>query len=159
TNACEELRPYNAGATGEAFYELGEVRLRLGDFAAAGEAFRQAHELGRDPMPGLALLRLAEGKLDAARTAIRSALAGDAQDRLARAQLLPAQVEIALAAGEAESARTAVEELELIARTYGTPALEATGHHARGALQLTIGDEAGARRSFRAGIRLWQDLD
>src|SRR5262249_42897932 len=83
---CGELCPYSVASTGEAFYELGEIRLRLGALAAAEEAFRQAHELGRDPQPGLALLRLAEGKVESARTAIKSALADDSRDRLARAQ-------------------------------------------------------------------------
>ena len=157
--ACEELRPYGVGPTAEAFYELGEIRLRLGDLAAAEEAFRQAHELGRDPQPGLSLLRLAEGRVEAARAAIRRALADDSRDRLARAQLLPAQVEIALAAGDVETARGAVNELEDIAATYRTGAMEAAALCARGQLQFAIGDEAGAQRSFRAGFRGWQELD
>ena len=158
-NACEELRPYAVGSTAEAFYELGEVRLRLGDLAAAEEAFRQAHELGREPQPGLALLRLAEGKMEAARTAIRSALADDSRDRLSRAQLLPAQVDIALAAGDTETARAAVDELEAIAATYGTPAMLATALCARGSLQHATRDSEAARRSLRAGCRHWQELD
>ena len=157
--ACEELRPYDLGATAEAFYELGEIRLRLGDLVAAEEAFRQAHQLGRDPQPGLSLLRLAEGKVDAARNAIKSALADDSRDQLARAQLLPAQVEIALAAGDAATARVAAEELGAIASTFGTPAMDAVALCARGQLQLATGDEIGAGRSLRAGCRRWQELD
>lgn len=157
--ACEELRPYGVGPTAEAFYELGEIRLRLGDLAAAEEAFRQAHELGRDPQPGFSLLRLAEGRVEAARAAIRRALADDSRDRLARAQLLPAQVEIALAAGDVETARGAVNELEDTAATYRTGAMEAAALCARGQLQVATGDEAGAQRSFRAGLRGWQELD
>jgi len=130
--ACEEMRPYRVSVTAEAFYELGEIRLRLGDLTGAEEAFRQAHELGRNPQPGLALLRLAEGKVEAARSAIRSALADDPHDRLGRAQLLPAQVEIALAADEPEAARAAADELEAIAGLYRTPALEAVAACARG---------------------------
>ncbi|MBI2155027.1 MAG: hypothetical protein HYU24_15200 [Candidatus Rokubacteria bacterium] len=158
-HACEELRPYNVSVTAEAFYELGEIRLRLGDLAAAEEAFRQAHELGRDPQPGLALLRLAEGKVEAARTAIRSALADDSRDRLGRVQLLPAQVEIALAAEEPEVARAAADELEAIAGVYRSPALEAVAACARGLVQLATGDDAAARRSLRAGCRIWQQLE
>jgi class 3 adenylate cyclase len=158
-NACEELRPYAVSSTGEAFYELGEVRLRLGDLRAAEEAFRQAHELGRDPQPGLALLRLAEGKVDAARAGLRSALADDSRDRLSRSQLLPAQVEIALAAGDLDAARAAADELDGIAATYATPALEATALCARGRLQLATGDHAGAQRSLRVACRRWQELD
>ena len=159
TSACEELRPYDANSTGEAFYELGEVRLRLGDLTAAEEAFRQAHEMGRDPQPGLALLRLAEGKVEAARPAIRSALADESRDRLSRSQLLPAEVEIALAAGDLDGARAAADELETIAAVYGTPALEAAARCMRGQVQLAVGDEAGALRGLRAGCRLWQELD
>ena len=159
TEACEELRPYSLSSTAEAFYELGEVRLRLGDLAAAGEAFRQAHELGRDPQPGLALLRLAEGKVEAARTAIKSALADESRDQLARSQLLPTQVEIALAAGDLDGARAAADELEAVAAVYATPALGAAAHCMRGRVQVAAGDEAGALRSLRAGCRLWQELD
>jgi len=158
-SACEELRPYDLGATGEAFYELGEVRLRLGDLVAAEEAFRQAHELGRDPQPGLALLRLAQGKLDAARTAVRSALADDSRDRLARSQILPTQVEIALASGDFDGACAAADELEATAEVYGAPAMKATAQCVRGQVQLAAGDAAGALRSLRAGCRIWQEMD
>jgi class 3 adenylate cyclase len=157
--ACDEMRPYNLGVTAEAFYELGETRLRLGDLPAAEEAFRQAHELGRDPQPGLALLRLAEGKVDAARTAIRSALSDDAHDRLGRAQLLPAQVEIALASGEPEVARAAASELDAIVGVYPTPMLEASAACARGLVGLATGDHAAARQSLRAAARMWQQLE
>lgn len=159
TNACEELRPYAVGSTAEAFYELGEVRLRLGELAAAEEAFRQAHELGRDPQPGLALLRLAEGKVEAARTAIRSALADESRDRLARSHLLPAQVDIALAAGDLDGARAPVDEFEAIAALYGSPALKAAAQCMRGQVQHAAGDGASALRSLRAGCRGWQELD
>jgi class 3 adenylate cyclase len=158
-NAAEELRPYAVGGTGEAFYELGEVRLRLGELAAAEEAFRQAHEMGRAPQPGLALLRFAEGKVEAARAAIRSALADESYDRLGRSQLLPAQVEISLAAGDLDGARAAADELEAIAATFQTPAMEATAQCMRGQVQLAAGDEAGALRSLRAGCRRWQEMD
>jgi len=158
-SACEELRPYAVSATSEAFYELGEVRLRMGDLAAAEEAFRQAHELGRDPQPGLALLRLAEGKVEAARAAIRTALADDSRDRLTRSLLLPAQVEIALACGDIDGARAAADELDAIATVYGTPAMEATALCMRGRVQLAEGDGTGALRNLRAGCRRWQELD
>ena len=105
------------------------------------------------------MLRLAENKVDAARSAIRSALADDSRDRLARSHLLPAQVEIAIAAGDHDAARAAADELEAIASVFSTPALEATALCARGRLQLATGDEAGAQRSLRAGCRHWQELD
>jgi tetratricopeptide (TPR) repeat protein len=157
--ACEELREFNLGYCAAALYELGEVRLRMGDLAASEEAFRQAHELGREPEPGLSLLRLAEGKVKAARASIRRALAHDSPDRLHRAPLLPALVEIALAAGQPDDARSAVEELEEVAKAFGTPALKASAADARGALQLAQGDAIGAERSLRRAGQLWQEID
>ncbi len=64
--ACDELRDFSIAYAGEGFYQIGEIRLRLGDFAAAAKAFAEAHELGRDPQPGLAMLHLAQGRTDAA---------------------------------------------------------------------------------------------
>jgi hypothetical protein len=107
----------------------------------------------------LALLRLAEGKVEAARTAIRSALADESLDRLGRSHLLPAQVDIALAAGDLEGARAGADELVAIAAVYGTLALEAAAHCMRGQVQLAAGDESGALGSLRAGCRGWQELD
>ena len=157
--ACDELKGFNLRATGEAFYQIGEIRLRMGDLAAAEDAFRQAHELGHEPQPGLALLRLAEGKVDAAATMIKRALADESWDRLARARSLPAQVEIAIAAGDLETARSAADEMATIAEAYGPPALHASAACTLGALQLAEGDAAAALQSLRRGWRLWQEVD
>ncbi|MDQ4019556.1 MAG: tetratricopeptide repeat protein, partial [Actinomycetota bacterium] len=73
--ACEELQGFDAWTTAAGFYEIGEIRRRRGDFAAAEEAYRKAKAWGRDPQPGLALLRLAQGKVDAAASAIKRSLA------------------------------------------------------------------------------------
>ncbi|MGQ0550740.1 MAG: adenylate/guanylate cyclase domain-containing protein [Armatimonadota bacterium] len=157
--ACEELREFNLGYAAESFYEIGEIRLRMGDLPAAEGAFRQAHELGREPEPGLSLLRLAEGKVKAAATSIKRALAHESSDRLHRANLLPAQVEIAIAAGDLEVARAATEESEDIARAYGSTALDARAVSARGALQLAEGDTAATARSLRRAWKLWHEID
>ena len=159
TRARDELQGFNLRATGEAFYQIGEIRLRMGDLPAADDAFCQAHELGREPQPGLALLRLAEGKLDAARSMINRAIVDQSWDRLARARLLPVQVEIAIAAADLETASSAADELEAIAETYDTPALRASAACALGALQLAEGDAAAACESLRRGWRLWQEVD
>lgn len=159
-HACEELKRFGMlNYAGEAFYEIGEIRLRMGDLAAAEEAFKQAHELGREPEPGLSSLRLAQGKREMATTSIKRALADESRDRLGRARLLPAQVEIALAAGDPATAQSAAFELEVIAKGYGTPALEASALCARGAVQLAEGDAEEALRSLRRGWQLWQELD
>ena len=85
--------------TAGGFYEIGEIRRRRGDFQAAEDAFNKAIELGNDAQPGLALLRLGQGKVEAALSGIRRSLS-DAHDPFAKARRLPAQVEIAVAAGD-----------------------------------------------------------
>jgi class 3 adenylate cyclase len=106
----------------------------------------------------MALLRLAEGKADAAASMIARALDEDSPGPLARARLLPAQVEIAIAAGDLDTARSAVDEQDTIAETYRTPALEASAAYGRGAIELAGGDAAAACRSLRRGWRLWQEV-
>ena len=155
--ACDELMEFNLGYAAEAFYELGEIRMRRGDVAAAQVAFNQAHELGRDPQPGLALLRLSEGKTDAARACIDSALEEEVPP-LHRVRLLPAQVEIALAAGDVEAARAAADELDAISKTYGSEALKAAACCARSRVAAEDGNAQLTIRSARQGLRLWQDV-
>ncbi len=53
-------------AVAAAFYQQGEISRLRGEFDAAEAAYRTASELGRAPQPGLALLRLAQGRPDVA---------------------------------------------------------------------------------------------
>ena len=158
TRACEELQEFNPRIAGAAFAEVGEIRLRLGDLAAAEEAFARADELGRDPQPGRSLLLLTEGKAEAAATSIRCALEDQSWNRLERARLLPADVEIEIHNGELERAAAAAAELAETAEVYKTPALEASAAQARGAVQLAEGDAQGALQSLRRARRLWQEV-
>jgi class 3 adenylate cyclase len=146
----------NAVHVGLAQYEIGEIRLRRGDLEAAAQAFGRAHELGRSPQPGLALLRLAQGRMDAATALIEEALAEETVDLL-RATLLSARVEIAVAAGDRDAADAAVRELSTIAERFGTTALRAATACAQGAIQMAEGDAAAAA-SLRRGVQLWQEL-
>jgi tetratricopeptide (TPR) repeat protein len=157
--AIEETETFYMPHGGIAARELGEIRLLRGDLVGAEEAFVRAHGLGTSPEPGLALLRLARGEVDAAARALETALAALGEGRLERARLLPARVEVALAKGDMADARAAVAELEETAETYGTPALGAAAEHARGALELATGngDEAAAR--LASGQRLWFRVD
>ncbi|MGH3036001.1 MAG: helix-turn-helix transcriptional regulator, partial [Gaiellaceae bacterium] len=109
--AGEELRVWNPRIAGAAFYELGEVRLRLGELAQAEQAFREADELGRTPEPGLSMLRLAQGNAKGAFASIRRAAGDDSLNLPAQARLLPAAVEIAIAAGEVDQAAEYAERL------------------------------------------------
>ncbi|HYT77746.1 MAG TPA: adenylate/guanylate cyclase domain-containing protein, partial [Actinomycetota bacterium] len=157
--ATQELAAYNVTPPlADGFYALGEIRLRLGDMEGAEDALRQAHSLGRAPQPALALIRLSEGKVRAAFRAISSALAEQTWDRWARARMLPAQVEIAVAAGELETAREAAKELSMITESYGSPALHATKHSARGRVLLAEGKSDEAIREIRTGLRYWQEV-
>lgn len=158
TRACDELGDFNVGYAAEAFYELGEIKLHLGDLASAEEAFNRAHELGRDPQPGLARLRLLQGNITGATTCIARALSEEPTD-LKRATLLPAQVEIAVAGNDIDGARVAVEELEAIAAGFGTTALAAAARAARAQLELAAGDVAAAQKGLREAWRLWQEVD
>jgi class 3 adenylate cyclase len=158
--ACEELHDFERSVTASGYYEIGEIRRRLGDFAAAEEAYRNANELGRDPQPGLALLRLAEGKVDGACAAITRTLQ-DVQDPLSRVRRLPAQVEIAIAAADLKTARSAAEEFERIVDSYKiggrrTPAFDATAHLAFGQIKLAEGDSEGAARCLQRSRDEWQ---
>ncbi|MBA2383971.1 MAG: LuxR family transcriptional regulator, partial [Actinobacteria bacterium] len=153
--ACEELQAYNGFVTAEGFYEIGEIRRRRGDFAAAEEAYGKAKELGREPQPGLALLRLAQGKLDAAAAAIKRELAQESLDPLSRSKRLPAQIEISIAAGEFRRAREAAEELDQIADTFlvggkRTPALNGASQLAWGQIRLAERDWEGSETALRA---------
>ena len=138
--------------------EVGEVRLRRGDLDGAEEAFAQAHRLGNEPQPGIALLRLARGQIDAARSSIGTALA-DAPDPFDRARLLPARVEIALAAHDVTEAREAAEELGRTAEAIGAPMLHAAAHQALGATLTYEEDAAAAIAELRKAVRAWTEAD
>ena len=157
--ATQELAAYNATPPlADGFYALGAIRLRLGDLEGAEEALRHAHSLGRVPQPALALIRLAEGKVRAAFGAITAALGEATRDRWARARMLPAQVEIAIAAGEPSTARAAAEELSAIAETYESPALHASKHDAWGRVLLVEGQAEEAIRELRTASRHWREV-
>jgi DNA-binding CsgD family transcriptional regulator len=155
--AAEELT-FNPMAAGRAFYQTGEIRRRIGNLAGAEEAYGKARELGYEPQPGLALLQLAQGRVEAAAGALRLALTGGAGSRLQRARLLAAQVEVALAAGDLDAAGAAGDELATIAADLGTPALDAAAATARGALRLAEDDPPGAIEALRRACELWREL-
>ena len=155
TELCD-VNVFNAGA---AFYEIGEIRRRLGDLDAAEEAYRRADELGRAPQPGCAFLRLAQGRVEAAASSISTALAHETWNRLARAKLLPAQVEIATAAGDLLLATVGADELEQIAEEYATPWLRAVADLARGRLDLIAGNPEAASGALRRALHHWQAID
>ena len=165
--ACEELRPYLRRELGWPLNELGRIRLHQGDIAGAEQALLAAHRAGWDPQPGLALVRLAQGDVAAAAASIRDALEHPlrvpSKERppnsdLQRAPLLEAQVEIAIAAGDLDRARSAADELDLVAARFESKALVASAAHARGRVRLADGDATGAEQSLSEAVRLWNEV-
>jgi len=148
----------NPPAAGAACYQVAELHRLAGELAPAEEQYRQANRWGRAPQPGLALLRLAQGRVETAHTAIRRALE-EAQDPPARARLLPAQVEIGLAAGAVAGARAGADELARHAEAVDSPLLRAAARHANGAVLLAEGEAGDALAELRRAWVAWQDLD
>jgi DNA-binding CsgD family transcriptional regulator len=148
--------PLGAGA---AHYRQGEVHRLLGEFAAAEHAYRAASQHGWEPQPGLALLRLAQGRPEAAAAAIGRALEATV-DHVERARLLPACVEITLAADDTARAHDASRELSSIAESRGNGGvLDGLAAHAQGAVALAVGDASAALIALRRACRVWQQLD
>ncbi len=167
TLACEEIRPYVRLERGWPLYELGLIRLRLGELNRAEEAFMEAHRLGWDPQPGLALLRLARGNLESAASSIRDAVDNPSlvpnwerppTTELRMSPLLEAQVEIEIEAGDLERASRAAGQLERVARGYGIKALRAAAATARGRVLLAEGEASTARDRLAEGVKLWSEL-
>jgi len=143
---------------GLALYREAELLRLQGDFDAAEEAYRAASRAGWEPQPGLAQLRLAQGGVDAAVAAIRRA-AAESGDPVRRAGLLPAYVEIMLAAGEVEEARTACEELEALSGRYSSAMLDAVAAYERGAVELSVGEASRALEHLRRALESWRALE
>jgi DNA-binding CsgD family transcriptional regulator len=156
--ACVRSQGINRRAAGAAFYQQAEVHRLKGEFAHAEEAYRNANRFGLEPQPGLALLRLAQGRTDAAAAAIRRAAGGTA-DPLKRMSLLPACVEILLAADEVQEARNACQELEEIARRFDTGVPSAIAAQACAAVDLAEGEAQVALRSLRHAFDVWQRIE
>jgi len=153
---CEEAM--NRAATGQALYQQGELHRLQGDFEAAEAAYRDGSDFGREPQPGLALLRLAQGDFEAAAAMTRRA-ASEASGPFALATMLPAHVEVMLAAGDLEEARRAADELTAIAAPGKRAMLDAISARVRGEVALADGDPKAALVDLRKAARLWQELD
>ena len=156
--ARERLLQRPQPAVGAAFYQQAELHRLRGEFAQAEAAYQQASRWGREPQPGLARLRLVQGQVDAAAAAIRRVVDA-AQDRVARSRLLPAHVEIMLAAGDIDAARAAADELSEIADDLDAPLLRALAAQAQGSVLLLEGDARAALAALRPAWTAWQELE
>jgi class 3 adenylate cyclase len=165
--ACVELEKYRLNDyLGSAFYEIGEVRRRMGDWTAADDAFNQAFENGHDAQPGVSLLALDRGEVETAMKSISKALEkkemGPSPNSIrgpSRARLLPSLIEIALASGEGELAKSAVDELDLIAEMYESSVWQAWVVASRGAVLAYEKRHTEAVDELRRAWRMWQGAD
>jgi DNA-binding NarL/FixJ family response regulator len=154
--ACDMFRgAIDAVATGGALYQLAEVQRMSGDDADAEQSYQGAREWGRDPQPGLALLRLQQGRIDQAAAMMRRTVA-EAQDDIERCRLLSAFIEVMLAADEADPAAAAADDLEELADRFGTSALRAEAWTARGRVLLQQDDARSALNHLRKGYEAWR---
>jgi DNA-binding CsgD family transcriptional regulator len=155
--ACRDLAVDGQLVAGHAWYELGELR-RLQGQPGVQEAFQQATAFGHVAQPGLALYRLSQGNAQAAGAGLRRVLAERelAGDRLV---LLPAAVEVCLAAGQIDEAKDVITELEKTAQTYPTTATRAILDAARGAVALSEDRPADALARLREASDRWRELD
>lgn len=159
--ACIELERYHIlDGVGFAHHEIGEVLFRTGDLVGAEKSFLLAYENGQNPQPGLALLMLAKGEAREAASSLARALAEtEKANLLARATMLPAQVEVALALGDIPIAQAAIEELEMITEQFERPAFEAATLTAKGELALHLGNPEQADQHLERAWRLWKDVE
>ena len=157
--SCEEMLAFEPNLAGEAFYVHGEILRRRGQLDEAERAFTRAAELGLDPQPGLARIRLAQGHGEAAAAALRAALTDHGRPTFQRAALLAADVEVALAADDPSAARASCDELDAVATVTGSEALLAMAGSVRGRLHLTEGDASAALAALTPAATTWRHLD
>jgi DNA-binding NarL/FixJ family response regulator len=153
--ASNKLSPrIDPQATAAAHYQKAEVLRLRGRLSQSEKAFVESSRVGGDPQPGMALLRLAQGRRDDAASSIRRALSVTS-GRLQRARVLPAAVEIMLAVGDVAAAKQAADELTDLARDFDTEVLSAMAAHAGGAVSLSSGDAAAAVEHLRQASSSW----
>lgn len=149
--------PPGQPAMGMAFYQLGELFRLRGEYAEAEVAYREAMGHGRTPEPGFSLMRLMQGRPEAAASGIRRATEVPS-DRVTRANLLRACVEVMLAVDDLSYAEWASEELAETARTVDAPLLHAMAAHAEAALALYRGEAQAALNAAQRAASQWAQL-
>jgi ATP/maltotriose-dependent transcriptional regulator MalT len=157
--ACQFLtQPHGEPAAGEAYYRQAELYRLYGEFDKAEDTYREASKWGRKPQPGLSMLRLTQGQMDAAQAAIQNAL-NEAKNILTRARILPAYIEIMLACNTIEYARKAMDELSTIASNIDATFIQAVSAYCLGTVLYAEGNDTAALKELRKASTLWNELD
>ncbi|MGW5241718.1 LuxR C-terminal-related transcriptional regulator [Monashia sp. NPDC004114] len=156
--ACAQLRAASERAAGPAHYRIGELARLRGDLDAAERAFERAAAVGQEVQPGLARLRLAQGRPDAALAGLDRALA-ERRDVRAVPELLCARVEACLATGDLADGRATLDRLTPLVADGSPPFLRAMAAYAEGIVRCASGDWAGALPRLREAFSTWTDLD
>ncbi|MFH5831224.1 LuxR C-terminal-related transcriptional regulator [Halalkalibaculum sp. DA384] len=156
--ACELTQTSSPPATGEAFYRQAELYRLQGHYSKAEKAYRQSSKWGRSPQPGLALLRLAQGDIDSAKTAIQH-VEDEIQERMPRSRILPAYVEIMLASQELQTAKAKASELSDIATELGAPYLKAIAARSQGSVLLANSKPGTALKKMRQSWSLLKQVE
>ncbi len=158
TRACARLAdPPGQPPLGAALYQLAELQRLGGDLDAATDTYRRASEYGRDPQPGLALLRMTRGDPEAADATLARVL-DEGGLSAQRPGLLAARVEVAIAAGHLEAARATADELTATTADAAALSLIALAATARGRLALEEGEPRGALGELRHAAHAWGEL-
>ena len=156
SQARAELAGIEVFHEGMALTEIGELHRCKGELTLAEKAFSEAYEKGWPPQPGLALLLLANGQLGDAAAIIRRSVDQCADEPAALMHLLPAQVEVALAADDIETVVAAAARMAEVTTTLGTSAAIGANACVSGLLLAAQGDVAGATSQLERSVRAWQ---
>jgi DNA-binding CsgD family transcriptional regulator len=154
----DRCRGSNKDVAAAALYQQGDLHRLRGDFAAAEHAYRTSAAWGCEPQPGMALLRLAQRRGDAAAATLRRVVSAT-RTRFERTRLLPAYVEVMLAVGDVSGAREGCRELEQIAADIDAVVLRAMAASACGSVELAEGNAQAALASLRRAVTLWNEVE
>lgn len=157
-NQAREQLELGGMRAGAAHYLIAELHRLRGEPADAEESYRLTSAAGRTPQPGLALLWLAQGRIDAARAALGRA-AEETREPRTRLRIRAAHIDALLASGDVAEARRAAEEIESIAHALDTPFVNAVSAYAAGRVALAAGDARAALTSLRRASTIWHEID
>ena len=156
--ALKEMSGAAREAAANGYYQIAEIHRLRGEFSESELAYQRANDMGRQPQPGLALLRVAQGQTPSAAASIRRVMEAT-PDPLLRISLLPAHIDIMLESGAIAEAEVACAELEALAKHFATSVLCAAALQSRGSVLLAEGKGLDASVLFTKALASWQSLN